>query len=138
MDAERTGICLVGCGRVAKSHLAGAKQAKDSVRVAALVSRDAKKGEQYAACCGDVPVFATLEEAAARCAFEAVDLCVPNDLHCEYALRSAALGKHILVEKPMANTPAGLCADGGCRQAGGGNADVGTEQAVLPGRSALL
>lgn len=106
MDAERTGICLVGCGRVAKSHLAGAKQAKDSVRVAALVSRDAKKGEQYAACCGDVPVFATLEEAAARCAFEAVDLCVPNDLHCEYALRSAALGKHILVEKPMANTPA--------------------------------
>src|SRR5262249_37879271 len=32
----------------------------------------------------------------------AVDICVPNDLHREYALKAALAQKHILCEKPIA------------------------------------
>jgi predicted dehydrogenase len=40
---------------------------------------------------------------------DAVDICVPNNLHCEMALAAAAAGKMILCEKPLAmNASEGL------------------------------
>ena len=33
---------------------------------------------------------------------DAVNICVPNAFHCDYALRAIKAGKHFLVEKPMA------------------------------------
>src|SRR5262245_22222803 len=37
---------------------------------------------------------------------DAVDICVPNNLHAEIALAAAAAGKAILCEKPLAMTGA--------------------------------
>src|SRR5690606_12900093 len=37
---------------------------------------------------------------------DAVYLALPNQLHCEYTLRAAAAGVHVLCEKPMAVTEA--------------------------------
>lgn len=34
-----------------------------------------------------------------------IDICTPNDSHCEIAVAAAQAGKHILCEKPMARTP---------------------------------
>ena len=34
-----------------------------------------------------------------------VDICTPGHLHHEIALAALAAGKHVLVEKPLANTP---------------------------------
>ncbi len=33
-----------------------------------------------------------------------VDLCIPGHLHCELAVAALEAGKHVLVEKPLANT----------------------------------
>jgi predicted dehydrogenase len=48
--------------------------------------------------------YATLAEALADPKVEAVDLCLPNDLHCDAVVKAAAAGKHVIVEKPLANT----------------------------------
>ena len=47
--------------------------------------------------------FATDDYAAllARPDIDAVDLCVPPALHHEFAVRAAAAGKHIIMEKPL-------------------------------------
>ncbi len=99
-------ICLIGCGRVAKSHMAGALQIKDKLQVVCAVGRDLTKTEAFCEEFGIEHAFASFEEAAAAIEFDAVDICLPNHLHTEFTVKAAEAGKHILLEKPMANTVA--------------------------------
>ncbi len=97
-------LCVVGCGRVSGSHLASLAEIPDEIELAAVVSRDADKGREFAARYGANRAYRTLEEALADPEIEAFDLCLPNHLHRDAAIRCAGAGKHVLVEKPMANT----------------------------------
>ncbi|HEV2124211.1 MAG TPA: Gfo/Idh/MocA family oxidoreductase, partial [Chloroflexota bacterium] len=44
------------------------------------------------------------EEAVARDDIDLVDVCMPHDLHAPVAIAAARAGKHVFVEKPIANT----------------------------------
>lgn len=96
-------ICLIGCGRVAKSHMKGALQLKNKLEVVAAVGRDGEKTREFCTQYGIPHGFTTFEEALEKAEFEAVDICLPNHLHKEFTLKAAEAGKHILLEKPMAN-----------------------------------
>ena len=99
-------ICLIGCGRVARSHMAGALQVKDRIEVVAAVDRGLEKAELFCREFGIKHAFSSFEDVVAAVDFEAVDICLPNHLHAEYTVKAAEAGKHILLEKPMANTVA--------------------------------
>lgn len=99
-------LCLVGCDRVAKSHMQGALRAESGVQVVCTVNRGREKGEAFAREFGIPGFYTSLEEAIKHEDFQAVDLCLPNHLHAAYAIQSLEAGKHVLVEKPMANTVA--------------------------------
>ncbi|MFE6736553.1 Gfo/Idh/MocA family protein [Microbacterium sp. NPDC057650] len=45
-------------------------------------------------------------EAIARADIDVVDICTPGDTHAEIALAALAAGKHVLCEKPLANSVA--------------------------------
>jgi len=97
-------ICVVGLGRISKSHLAGMREIPEAVQIAAIVSSDPDKRKMVSSEYSIPKTYASLDEALKDPEIEAMDLCLPNHVHREIAVRCAEAGKHILVEKPMANT----------------------------------
>ncbi len=91
----------------------------DVVRLAAVVSPDPKKRRgDFSAVGGnldttseqldlsEVKKYSRLEEALADREIDAIDLCLPTDMHEPASIACLRSGKHVLVEKPMALDPA--------------------------------
>lgn len=95
---------VVGLGRIAREQVLPAfERAKDS-ELTAIVSSDDDKlrrlGDEF-----DVPYRYRYDGYDACIHSEDVDavyIALPNHLHCDYAVRAANAGKHVLCEKPMA------------------------------------
>jgi predicted dehydrogenase len=74
----------------------------------AVAARNKAKAEAFAARWGYESVETDWKKLVARKDIDAVDICVPNDLHMEIAIAAAKAGKMILCEKPLArNTKEG-------------------------------
>ena len=70
----------------------------------AVASRDQDKADAYAKAKGVAHAYGSYEAMLADPAVDAVYISLPNSLHCEWAVKAAEAGKHILCEKPMAVT----------------------------------
>jgi predicted dehydrogenase len=68
----------------------------------AICARDEAKAKAFAATWGYESVETDWRKLVARKDIDAIDICVPNNLHREIALAAAAAGKMILCEKPLA------------------------------------
>lgn len=99
------GVVVAGCGRISGSHLRAISELPGDVRLEAVVDPDAGRAAAAAAPYG-VPALATLEEALALPGVGAVLLCTPNHAHAAQAMACLSAGKHVLVEKPVAETGA--------------------------------
>ncbi len=51
---------------------------------------------------GGIAKYREIEPLLASAAIDAVDICLPTDLHTAVAMEALRAGKHVLVEKPMA------------------------------------
>jgi predicted dehydrogenase len=70
----------------------------------AVASRDQAKAQSYAQQHGIAQAYGSYEAMLADPAVDAVYISLPNSLHCEWAVKAAEAGKHILCEKPIAVT----------------------------------
>ena len=70
----------------------------------AVASRDQAKATAYAADKGIAHAYGSYEAMLADPAVDAVYISLPNSLHCEWTVKAAEAGKHILCEKPLAVT----------------------------------
>jgi predicted dehydrogenase len=68
----------------------------------AVCDRNRKKAEEFADRWGYETVETDWKKLIAREDIDAVDICVPNNLHMEIAIAAAKAGKMILCEKPLA------------------------------------
>lgn len=98
--ALRVGI--IGASRVASEH-AGAVAATLGAELVGIADPDVARAEQVAEAWG-CRVYADLRSLLDATSVDVVMLGLPNDLHCPVALEALEAGKHVFVEKPMANT----------------------------------
>jgi UDP-N-acetyl-2-amino-2-deoxyglucuronate dehydrogenase len=111
-----TGIALIGTGMWAP-RLAGAAQ-RAGLELVTCFSRDGRKREEFAERFGCEPA-ATFDEAIGHPRVEGAVLATPNDVHEEQALACAERGRHVFVEKPIADsTEAGERMRRACEEAG--------------------
>lgn len=69
-----------------------------------LVGRDADGVAAAATALGWAESATDWREVVARDDIDIVDICTPGHLHTEIAIAALAAGKHVLVEKPLANS----------------------------------
>ncbi|MEM9368092.1 MAG: Gfo/Idh/MocA family oxidoreductase [Planctomycetota bacterium] len=101
-------IGMIGYGFMGKAHTNGYAQANHffpcEVRPAlkAVCARNAEKAQAFADTWGYESVETDWRELLKRDDIDAVDICVPNNLHKEISIAAAEAGKMILCEKPLA------------------------------------
>ena len=75
-------------------------------RMTALVGRDATRVAAAADRLGWSSTETSWKALIARDDIDLVDICTPGDTHAEIAIAALEAGKHVLCEKPLANTVA--------------------------------
>ena len=114
---EPVGIAVIGTGMWGKRMLAAVKRTP-SLRLLACYSRDAVVRESAAAEFG-CAAPESFEQAINWEGVRGVLLITPNNIHAEQAQICAQTGKHIFVEKPIADTVEdGLAMQAACEAAG--------------------
>jgi predicted dehydrogenase len=107
---QRVGYAVVGLGHLSLEELLPALNMCKKSRLAALVSGSAEKMEKVAKQYGIKPEncysYETYDKLKDNREVDVIYIVLPNGLHKEYVIRGAKTGKHILCEKPMANTAA--------------------------------
>lgn len=95
-------LALIGCGAIAGWHV-NALANNPRVVITDMVDPVLERAETLAARVG-ARAHASLEEALANGDFDAAVVLVPPGGHESVSLALFAAGKHVLLEKPMANT----------------------------------
>jgi predicted dehydrogenase len=99
---------VVGLGAFAQSNALPAFTDAENSELVALVSGDTTKQTELAQKYGVRYTYAyeDYDELLLSGNIDAVYISLPNHLHCEYTVRAAKAGIHVLCEKPMAVTVA--------------------------------
>ena len=102
MTVGRTfNVAFVGCGQIARAHLA-ALAAAPSARLVALCDRDQDQARGLAALAPGATLHRDLDEALSAHRVDVVHVLTPPATHAAIAIQAARAGCHVFVEKPMA------------------------------------
>jgi D-xylose 1-dehydrogenase (NADP+, D-xylono-1,5-lactone-forming) len=80
-------------------------QTSPKVDLVAVASRTQDRADAYAATWGIPRAHGSYEALLADPEIEAVYISLPNTMHCEWSIKAARAGKHVLCEKPMDSKP---------------------------------
>lgn len=107
---RKLGVALVGLGRYSTGQLGPALRATKFCRLAGVVTGDPAKGTQWAKDYGfsekNIYGYDTMARLAGNPDIDIIYVVTPNGLHAGHAIAAAKAGKHVIIEKPMANTVA--------------------------------
>lgn len=101
-ENQKVKFAIVGCGHIGKRHAEMVSRDPEAELVAMV---DVRSRQECGADAYDVPFFQSIEEMlAAGLDMDVVNVCTPNGLHAEQALKALEHKKHVVVEKPMGLT----------------------------------
>ena len=80
--------------------------ASPKVELVAVASRDQVRADEYAKKWEIERAYASYDALLADPEIEAVYISLPNNMHCEWSIKSLEAGKHVLCEKPLSRNTA--------------------------------
>jgi predicted dehydrogenase len=107
--SKKVGFAIVGLGELALEQIMPAFAPSEKASPVALVSGHRDKAEKVAAHYGINPKaiydYQNYDSLRDNPDVQVIYIVLPNSMHAEYTVRGFAAGKHVLCEKPMADTP---------------------------------
>lgn len=104
----KLGIALVGLGRYSSGELAPALQETKHCYLAGIVtgtpSKEQDWAKKYNIPAGNIYNYKNFDTIASNKDIDIIYVVLPNSMHAEYVIRAAQAGKHVICEKPMANS----------------------------------
>lgn len=103
-------VALIGTAFMGRAHAHAWRTAPSFFRlplrpeVTLVVGRDRARTEEFSRRWGIPEVSTDARAAIERADIDLVDVCTPGDTHAELAVAALRAGKHVLCEKPLANT----------------------------------
>lgn len=105
---KRVRYAIVGLGTLTLNQIMPAFGECKYSKAVALVSGNAEKAQkvasQYGIASKNIYSYQNYDQIKNNPEIDAVYIVLPNGMHEEYTVRAAQAGKHVLCEKPMANT----------------------------------
>jgi glucose-fructose oxidoreductase len=109
-DERKPGVVLMGLGLYSRGELGPAFRQTKVCRLAGVITGSREKGLEWSRNYGfpekNVWSYDTMHQIADNRDVDIVYVITPNGLHAEHVIRMAEAGKHVICEKPMANTAA--------------------------------
>ena len=107
---KKLGWAVVGLGSLAINQILPAFAKCEKSKVVALVSGHPDKANKLALRYGVNPKsvynYQNFDTIRDNSEVDVIYIVLPNGMHAEYTIRGHQAGKHVLSEKPMANSPA--------------------------------
>lgn len=108
--ARKLGIAICGLGGYATGQLAPALKQTQHVEIRGVVTGSPDKGKKWAQEFGfsekNIYNYGTMSQLIDNRDIDIVYVVTPNALHPEHTIAAAWAGKHVISEKPMANSVA--------------------------------
>src|SRR5699024_9122554 len=111
-DKPRVGVAMIGYAFMGRAYSQAWRNAHRffdlplEPHMAVLVGRDEGRAREAAHRLGWADVETDWRRVLERDDVDVVDICTPGNTHAEIAVAALEAGKHVLVEKPMANSVA--------------------------------
>jgi predicted dehydrogenase len=106
---KKLGWAIVGLGSLAINEILPAFAKCEKSKVIAFVSGHADKAnklaQRYGVSSKNIYNYENYDSLKDNPEIDIVYVVLPNGMHAEYTVRALQAGKHVLTEKPMANTP---------------------------------
>lgn len=98
----KVGVGIIGSQFVADIHAESYREKVPDAELVAVASPTPGNAEACAKKYGIPHAFTDNRRLLELPEIDLVDLCLPNDLHCQATIDAAAAGKHVICEKPLA------------------------------------
>jgi len=97
-------IGIIGCGGISRAHARGYKNLTELFQVTAtcdvIEANAADRGRELNA----KHIYSDYRKMLKEGDIDAVDICLPHDIHGVISIAAMEAGKHVIVEKPIATT----------------------------------
>ena len=99
-------VLLAGAAFAADLHAEAYARLRDKADIVAIVDRDEQRVRDLAKRYGfeGYACFTDIDVAIAETDCDVVDICLPNFLHAEVAIKALTAGRNVICEKPLATT----------------------------------